>query len=374
MTLPVAPARFTRDPHGGLQPTSGWFALPFEDASFAGVPGHAYTALDHAARWERYGFGLDVLFPGVANGKYHAEMYADESFVVVDGDVDAVVEGRVVQMTAGDMLHCPAGTAHIMAGAGDAPAIVAMLGTRGVDPPGAEWGVYVPDDAAARYGASVAERTPDPAVAYADRPAYAPVPRPRAWGCGGGTRPGNREPVGTATFTPRDDGRLVRTGEGWFVLSIDRMGWIDNGRTCKVRADGVVPFAQYGVNVRTLRPGWPSSMYHREFDDDETMVVLDGACQAVVEGHALAVDAGTIVHLPAGTAHVTVGAGDAPCTILMVGSRRAIGTPAWGEYVPCPEAARLGACVAEATPDPGVAYAGEPPFLAAPPLWTFRGA
>ncbi|MCB0882389.1 MAG: cupin domain-containing protein [Thermoleophilia bacterium] len=372
MSHHVPPARFARDPHGGMEPGPGWFALPFGDASFRGIPGHAYTALDRRARWQRYGFALDVLSPGVANGKYHSETYADESFVVIDGDVDAIVEGRVVEMTAGDMLHCPAGTAHILAGAGDAHSIVAMLGTRGVDPPGADWGVYVPDPVAARYGASVAERTPDPRVAYADRPEYAPVPRPRRWGCGGGGRPGAREPAGTATFTQRDDGRLVRTGDGWFVLSVDRMAWSDNGRVCRVRTDDDVRFTQYGVNVRTLRPGWPSSMYHREFDDDETMVVLDGACVAVVEGSAIALDAGTMLHLPAGTAHVTVGAGTVPCTVLMVGSRRAAGTDAWGEYVPDPEAARLGAAVAERTTDPRVAYADEPPFSPSAPLWTFR--
>ncbi len=372
MTHDVSPARFARDPHGGLQPSAGWFALPFADASFQGIPGHAYTALDRRDRWQRYGFALDVLWPGVANGKYHRETYADESFVVIDGDVDAVVEGGVVEMTAGDMLHCPAGTAHILAGAGDAPAIVAMLGTRGADPPGAEWGAYIPEPAAAPYGATVAERTSDARVAYADRPDYAPVACPRAWGCGGGGRPGIRQPVGTARFAARTDGRLTRTSEGWFALSVDRMAWLDNGRTCKVRTDGDAAFTQYGVNVRTLRPGWPSSMYHREFDDDETMVVLDGDCLAVVEGREIPLEAGTILHLPAGTAHVTVGAGDAPCAVLMIGSRRAIDTPRWGEYVPDVAAARRGAAVTDATPDPLVAYAGEPPFAPSAPLWTFR--
>lgn len=360
----------TPNRHGGLDPGAGWFVLNVDDASWQGIPGHAYTALDRVVRWAHYGLAVDVLEPGVANGMYHAEWYADESFVVLAGDADAYVEGQRVELTAGDLLHCAAGTAHILAGAGDGPTAILMLGRRGVVPPHANDCDYLPDAAAAAVGASVAAPTHDPAVAYAERPRYECVPTPWRWHRGRGRRPPRDTPVGTAPFH-RDEAGWTRTGDGWFAISWTALAWQDNGRIARCRADGEAPFAQYGLNLRMLRPGWPSSRYHREFHHDETMLVLDGTCVAIIEGQERVARAGDIIHLPAGTAHTTIGAGSSPCAILMIGSRGAPpwGVEGWGEYVPDDCAAAYGASVSERTTNPGEAYADEPPFAPVPCPW-----
>lgn len=370
---PVPAADLIADACGGAQPGAGWWVLSYRDLAWRGIPGHAYTALDTRGRWTRYGCAVDVLAPGMPNGMYHREHHADESFLVLAGAVDAVVEGEALTLTAGDLLHTPRGTAHIMAGAGDRPAMVFMLGARGRDPEGAEWGEYVPDAVAGALGASVAERTPDATVAYAHRPDYAPVECPVEWNVGEGASPtgGARGPGGFEA-TPAG---LHRTGEGWFAVNLDDMAWSDNGRVCRVRADGDVSFTQYGFNVRLARPGWPSSRYHYENLCDETFVVLDGEGVAVIEGSEIPVTGGDIVHLPAGTAHTVVGAGERGVVVLMTGDRDGPpGTvPGWGGYVADAVAERYGASVAATTEDPGVAYADDPPFSPSRPAWTFSG-
>jgi hypothetical protein len=65
-----------------------------------------------------------------------------------------------------DLVHCPAGTKHVIVGAGDGPCVVFAVGAR-VHSLGDDWGGYTVDDAASRHGASVEEDTDDELVAYA---------------------------------------------------------------------------------------------------------------------------------------------------------------------------------------------------------------
>jgi hypothetical protein len=66
------------------------------------------------------------------------------------------------------------------------------------------------------------------------------------------------------------------------------------------------------------------------------------------------------LHCPPGTAHITIGAGDGPCAILMASSR----LPENTVHYPVDEtAARHGASVETATDKPREAYAGRPPFV-----------
>jgi uncharacterized cupin superfamily protein len=58
------------------------------------------------------------------------------------------------------------------------------------------------------------------------------------------------------------------------------------------------------------------------------------------------------LHCPAGAAHVFVGAGDGPCAVLMIGSRREVAA----HYPVSEVAARYDASAEEATDDPAVAY------------------
>jgi uncharacterized cupin superfamily protein len=72
------------------------------------------------------------------------------------------------------------------------------------------------------------------------------------------------------------------------------------------------------------------------------------------------------LHCPPGTAHITIGAGEAPCAILMVGTR----SPDHRTHYPAePAAARHGVAVARATDSPREAYAERPPITPAPSPW-----
>lgn len=342
--------------------TPTWFVVHHDDAPWRGSAGHAYVDLVEVGgegSFGQYGFSVDVLDPGCGNS-YHYEAHEDESFLVLDGEFDLVVQGELHRVGAGEFVHCPAGTPHLFVGAGARPASIVMLGRRGIAPPGGFDGEYLPDPHAARFGLCVDAPTSDPDVAYAGRPPYGPVPVPRPWQLDRASRPA----------------REMRRGSGgWYVVDVDAAGWIDNGRTARCIFDQYGELAQYGVNIQALRPGEASCRYHREFHFDESMLVLDGEAVLVAEGEERSVRAGDFVHLPAGQAHAFVGAGDRPCAILMVGTRDAAldGTDAWGEYVPDEAAARRGAAVARQTHEPEVAYADRPLFQpTAAPLWRWH--
>ena len=64
---------------------------------------------------------------------------------------------------------------------------------------------------------------------------------------------------------------------------------------------------------------------------------------------------GDFLHTPAGCTHVFVGAGDGPCAILMVGTRK---EPDEVLYPASAVASRYGAAVERDTPNPKEAYAG----------------
>ncbi|MEA2292996.1 MAG: hypothetical protein QOE86_635 [Solirubrobacteraceae bacterium] len=153
---------------GGLVPvTDGWFVMNLSEAQ-----GHAnghngtYAAFEaDDRRFPHFGFNVHILSPGQAPGMYHAES-AQETFLVLSGECLLLVEGQERTLRQWDVFHCAPGTAHIMVGAGDGPCAILMAGARGPD-----FAITYPvHEPAARHGASVAEETDDPRVAYAGTP------------------------------------------------------------------------------------------------------------------------------------------------------------------------------------------------------------
>jgi uncharacterized cupin superfamily protein len=153
---------------------------------------------------------------------------------------------------------------------------------------------------------------------------------------------------------------LVPRGEGWFVLNAREAPWIDlKGRGFRSDLEGEAGFSQLGINLRVLTPGEPMSMYHWEADQED-FLVLAGEALAIVEGEERPLRQWDLLHCPAGTNHVIVGAGDAPCVVFAVGARDRSTGPNWGGY-PVDEAAlRHGAGVEPETSDPKQAYARFP--------------
>src|SRR5918999_6021273 len=107
-----------------------------------------------------------------------------------------------------------------------------------------------------------------------------------------------------------------------------------------------------GVNIQVMQPGQPNCKYHSE-PVQEDFLVLHGECIAIVEGEEHRLRQWDFVHCPAGVNHVFVGAGDGPCAVLMIGSRREDAA----HYPVNAGAARDDASVKEATDDPAEAYA-----------------
>jgi quercetin dioxygenase-like cupin family protein len=146
----------------------------------------------------------------------------------------------------------------------------------------------------------------------------------------------------------------------WFVVNVadapakrgDRDGaWV------KFEPEDGPEFPQFGLNVQVLWPGQPNCAYHAE-NLQEDFLVVAGECIAIVEEQERRLKAWDFVHCPPGTRHVFIGAGDGPCTIVMVGARR----PDEELLYPLSElAARYGAQSVNAPTDGPGAYEGWPP-------------
>jgi uncharacterized cupin superfamily protein len=166
-------------------------------------------------------------------------------------------------------------------------------------------------------------------------------------------------------------GRYV-TSDGWFVLNLEDALAVRNdekgGATYPLEGQEA-PFRDVGVRVRILWPGDPNGLYHSE-DVQEGFLVLSGECVAVVEGEERRMRQWDFLHCPAGTPHVFVGAGDGPCAVLMIGSRR----EDRAHYPVDAAAAKYGASVTEETDDVAQAYAvwRQEPRRPAPNPWPPR--
>ena len=154
---------------------------------------------------------------------------------------------------------------------------------------------------------------------------------------------------------------LVPHGDGWFVLNAREARWYhgpERSAICEFEGEleGEQDFLQLGINLSVLRPGEPMAMYHWEADQED-FLVLAGEALLIVEGEERPLRQWDFVHCPAGTKHVIVGAGEAPCIVLAVGARDHSTGPDWGGYTVDEAALRHNAGVDEETTDPKQAYA-----------------
>lgn len=159
-----APLRETK--YGLVADVDGWFVVNARDAR--------WRERERLGRWcdfegkrpfRQLGFNISVLQPGESIGRYHREAH-QEDFLVLSGSCVLVVGGEERELGRWDFFHCPAGTEHMIVGAGEEPCVVVAVGARG----GRSGLVYTVSDAAAKRGISVKRETKKPAEAYADLP------------------------------------------------------------------------------------------------------------------------------------------------------------------------------------------------------------
>jgi uncharacterized cupin superfamily protein len=159
--------------------------------------------------------------------------------------------------------------------------------------------------------------------------------------------------VNEATIEETETGKIVKD-DGWFILNLAEASWERNqdlGIWCNLGAPDA-PFTEFGIGPHVLMPGQPNARYHAE-DVQEGFLVLAGECIAIVEGEERRMRQWDYLHCPPGTYHITVGAGDGPCVILMVGTRR----PDIETHYPVNDiAARYGASSPQDTDSSKVAY------------------
>jgi uncharacterized cupin superfamily protein len=111
-------------------------------------------------------------------------------------------------------------------------------------------------------------------------------------------------------------------------------------------------FGDTGVNVQILQPGQPNGRYHSE-PAQEDFLVLHGECIVILQNEERRMRQWDFLHCPPGVEHIFVGAGDGPCAVLMIGSRRDPRV-----HYPVNElAAKYDASVGTPTDDPAEAYA-----------------
>ena len=125
--------------------------------------------------------------------------------------------------------------------------------------------------------------------------------------------------VPEAPLEQTEHGLLPRS-DGWFVLNAREAPWMNREGARGMIKQGKADFSQLGVGLVVLEPGEPMSMYHWE-TDQEDFLVLSGEALAIVEGEERPLRQWDLVHCPAGTKHVIVGAGAGPCVVFTVGAR-----------------------------------------------------
>ncbi len=134
--------------------------------------------------------------------------------------------------------------------------------------------------------------------------------------------------------------------------------------------DVSAPWPDTGVNVQIMQPGQPNCRYHSE-PVQEDFLVLHGECIVILDGEERPLRQWDFLHCPAGVEHVFVGAGDGPCAVLMIGSRR----KDEAHYPVNEVAAKYGASVKTATDEPAEAYADwrQEPRTPTPNPWPLGG-
>ena len=168
----------------GVVPVSrGWFVLNAHDARWNQKPGQGFSLPltgDNEYEAEKYfpmlGMAIRIVESGEPTTTYHWEN-DQEDFLVLAGEGVLIVEGQERRLKQWDFVHCPPGTKHAFAGAGEGRFVLLCASSRQFQKDG-PWGSYVSDETASSYNASSPEDTEDGSVAYARFPDPQPVRYP----------------------------------------------------------------------------------------------------------------------------------------------------------------------------------------------------
>jgi uncharacterized cupin superfamily protein len=163
----------------GLEPAGeGWFVVNVRDTGWVTHDAFGSGCVFESrqgAPFPELGINIGVLQPGQPACLYHEEG-AQEDFLVLAGECVLLVNGEERPLKAWDFVHSPAGTEHVIVGAGEGLSIVLAVGARH-EP---ERLRYPRSELAERYGASAEADTTEPQEAYARFGRPQPL-RPEYW-------------------------------------------------------------------------------------------------------------------------------------------------------------------------------------------------
>src|SRR4051812_8761274 len=153
----------------------GWFIVNARESRWKDEgPLGSYCTFEGKRRFPHFGINISVLEPGERTGMYPPEK-AREAFLGLSVECTLIVEGQERRLVAWDFFYGAPETEHIIVAAEGQSAVVLAVGGRGRGVAGGL--LYTVCKTAARYGASVARETADPALAYAK--VWATLPRSR---------------------------------------------------------------------------------------------------------------------------------------------------------------------------------------------------
>jgi uncharacterized cupin superfamily protein len=138
-----------------------WFQNPGRGHS---LPLTGHDEYEAETFFPMLGMAIRVMSPGEPADTYHWET-EQEDFLVLSGEVLAIIEGQERLLRQWDFVHCPPETRHAFVGAGDGPCVLLCASSRQFQKDG-PWGSYSVDETAARHNASSPEETQDWDVAY----------------------------------------------------------------------------------------------------------------------------------------------------------------------------------------------------------------
>jgi uncharacterized cupin superfamily protein len=149
----------------------------------------------------------------------------------------------------------------------------------------------------------------------------------------------------------------------WHVRNVAETEWWVNekfGARTKLVPHG----SRVGACIQVLQPGKPSTLYHRE-SEQEGFLVVEGECLLIVEGEKRLLRRWDYFHCAPGVTHSFVGAGEGPCVMVTLGARNEDATIL---YARDETALRHGAGVEQDTDTAGEAYAPFPKWEAGRPV------
>ena len=119
LMVPEAPLEPTDS--GLVQAGEGWFVVNARAARWRYAEGRGGVCpFGDEPAFPQVGVNLFVLGPGEPMAMYHWEV-DQEDFLMLAGAAILIVEGEERPLRQWDFVHCPAGTRHVIVGAGDGP-------------------------------------------------------------------------------------------------------------------------------------------------------------------------------------------------------------------------------------------------------------